>query len=101
MRVIESVNVIISTYENAQEIQELLDKEAKEAREAEEAGETEGGDDKPKEEKKEEVKFEKATMGELQVDPTKATVWFGSGLLVWAFTLTKFARIYADKFKKV
>ena len=96
MRVIESVNVIISTYENAQEVQELLEKEAKEAEGAEGTPE---GTEAPKEEKKEEVKFEKATIGELQVDPTKATVAFGSGLLGWAFTLTKFARIYAEKFK--
>jgi len=96
LRVIESVNVIISTYENAQEVQELLEKEAKEAEDAEGTPE---GTEAPKEEKKEEVKYEKATIGELQVDPTKATVAFGSGLLGWAFTLTKFARIYAEKFK--
>lgn len=82
LRVIESVNVIISTYESAQ----ANDEENKKASQ-------EGEGDK------EEVKIEKAHIGELQVDPTKATVAFGSGLHGWAFTLTKFARIYADKFK--
>ena len=39
------------------------------------------------------------SMGEIQIDPTKGSVAFGSGLHGWAFTLTKFARIYSDKFK--
>ena len=34
-----------------------------------------------------------------QVDPTKGTVGFGSGLHGWAFTLKQFAEIYAEKFK--
>lgn len=34
-----------------------------------------------------------------QVDPVKGTVGFGSALFGWAFTLTKFARIYSNKFK--
>jgi elongation factor 2 len=39
-------------------------------------------------------------MGEQQqVDPTRGTVAFGSALFGWAFTLTRFARIYSDKFK--
>lgn len=38
------------------------------------------------------------SMGAIQIDPTKGTVAFGSGLHGWAFTLTKFARIYSDKF---
>ena len=79
LRVIESVNVIISTYESAQE--------------AAEHDEAEGEGDK------EEVKYDRGNIGELQVDPTKATVAFGSGLHGWAFTLTKFARIYSEKFK--
>ena len=37
-------------------------------------------------------------MGNLLIDPTHGTVAFGSGLHGWAFTLTKFARIYSDKF---
>ena len=37
-------------------------------------------------------------IGDLQVDPKKGTVAFGSGLQGWAFTLTRFARIYAEKF---
>lgn len=44
--------------------------------------------------------YEAHDMGEgQQVDPTKGTVAFGSALFGWAFTLTRFARIYADKFK--
>ena len=85
LRVIESVNVIISTYENSEEVAKQHALEEKE-------GEGE-------EEKKEEAKYEKAEIGELQIDPTKATVAFGSGLHGWAFTLTKFARIYSEKFK--
>mmetsp|Transcript_71188 Transcript_71188/g.98902 ORF Transcript_71188/g.98902 Transcript_71188/m.98902 type:complete len:113 (+) Transcript_71188:614-952(+) len=38
-------------------------------------------------------------MGELQVDPSKGSVAFGSGKECWAFTVTRFARIYANKFK--
>lgn len=34
-----------------------------------------------------------------QVDPMKGTVAFGSALYGWAFTLTRFARIYSEKFK--
>jgi elongation factor 2 len=56
-RVIESANVIISTYE------------------CEDMGES------------------------TQVDPCQGLVAFGSALFGWAFTLTKFARVYADKFK--
>jgi elongation factor 2 len=33
-----------------------------------------------------------------QVDPTKGTVAFGSGLHQWGFTLKSFARVYAAKF---
>lgn len=43
--------------------------------------------------------YEADDMGEgQQVDPTKGTVAFGSALFGWAFTLTRFARIYANKF---
>jgi elongation factor 2 len=39
-------------------------------------------------------------MGESQqVDPTNGTVAFGSALFGWAFTLTRFARVYSEKFK--
>ena len=34
-----------------------------------------------------------------QVDPSKGTVGFGSGLHGWAFSLKQFAEIYAAKFK--
>lgn len=37
-------------------------------------------------------------LGDIQVDPTKGTVAFSAGLHGWAFTLTKFARMYAKKF---
>jgi elongation factor 2 len=37
-------------------------------------------------------------MGDLTVYPEKGTVAFSAGLQGWAFTLNKFARIYADKF---
>ena len=37
-------------------------------------------------------------MGDLQVDPTKGTIAFGSGLHQWAFTLKHFAKIYSKKF---
>jgi len=44
--------------------------------------------------------YECDDMGEgQQVDPVKGTVAFGSALFGWAFTLTRFARIYAEKFK--
>lgn len=38
-------------------------------------------------------------MGNIQVDPCKGTVGFGSGLHGWAFSLKQFAEIYAAKFK--
>lgn len=44
--------------------------------------------------------YEASDMGEgQQVDPTKGTVAFGSALFGWAFTLTRFAKIYSEKFK--
>jgi len=44
--------------------------------------------------------YEADDMGESQqVDPTKGLVAFGSALFGWAFTLTRFALIYAEKFK--
>ena len=43
--------------------------------------------------------YECEDMGEsLQVDPTNGTVAFGSALFGWAFTLTRFAKIYSKKF---
>jgi elongation factor 2 len=38
-------------------------------------------------------------MGPIQVDPSRGTVGFGSGLHAWGFTLKNFAEMYADKFK--
>lgn len=37
-------------------------------------------------------------MGDLQVSPDKGTVAIGSGLQAWAFSVTRFARMYAAKF---
>lgn len=34
-----------------------------------------------------------------QVDPSKGSVGFGSGLHGWAFTLKQFSEMYAEKFK--
>ena len=44
--------------------------------------------------------YEYEDMGESnQVDPTTGTVAFGSALFGWAFTLTRFAQTYSEKFK--
>ena len=44
--------------------------------------------------------YEFEDMGESQqVDPTIGTVAFGSALFGWAFTLTRFANTYSEKFK--
>merc|ERR1711935_1184231 len=44
--------------------------------------------------------YECEDMGETQmVDPSSGTVVFGSALFGWAFTLTKFAQTFAEKFK--
>merc|ERR1712193_540618 len=37
-------------------------------------------------------------MGIVRVDPSNASVGFGSGLHGWAFTLKQFAETYASKF---
>jgi elongation factor 2 len=37
-------------------------------------------------------------MGELQVSPEKGTVAMGSGLQAWAFSVPRFAKMYASKF---
>ncbi|XP_046856113.1 elongation factor 2-like [Xenia sp. Carnegie-2017] len=42
---------------------------------------------------------EDGPMGNIQVDPTKGTVGFGSGLHGWAFTMKQFAEFYSAKFK--
>lgn len=39
-------------------------------------------------------------MGNLLVQPDEGNVAFGSGKECWAFTLTKFARIYGKKFNQ-
>jgi len=44
--------------------------------------------------------YESEDMGESQqVDPCNGTVAFGSALFGWAFTLTRFAKVYCGKFK--
>lgn len=42
--------------------------------------------------------YEDEKLGDVMVDPSKGTVAFGAGLQGWAFTLTRFARMYAKKF---
>ncbi len=42
--------------------------------------------------------YKSEDMGEIQCDPSKGNVAFGSGKDQWAFTLTKFARLYSKKF---
>jgi elongation factor 2 len=37
-------------------------------------------------------------MGDLQVSPDAGTIAFGSGLHQWAFTLSRFAKLYSEKF---
>jgi len=43
--------------------------------------------------------YDNPDMGDLMLYPQKGNVAFGSGKDCYAFTLTRFARIYADKFK--
>jgi len=43
--------------------------------------------------------YDNPEMGDLMLYPSKGNVAFGSGKDCYAFTLTRFARIYADKFK--
>jgi len=43
--------------------------------------------------------YESDDMGSLLVDPAVGSAAFGSGKDCWAFTITKFARIYEKKFK--
>eukprot|EP00850_Spirogloea_muscicola_P005152 SM000023S07608 [mRNA] locus=s23:471523:475978:- [translate_table: standard] len=43
--------------------------------------------------------YEDELLGNVQVYPDKGTVAFSAGLHGWAFTLTNFAKMYADKFK--
>lgn len=43
--------------------------------------------------------YDSSEASSLQVDPTQGTVAFGSGYFGWAFTLNRFARNYAQKFK--
>lgn len=42
--------------------------------------------------------YQAEDMGDIQVDPSKGNVAFGSGKDQYAFTLTKFARLYSKKF---
>jgi elongation factor 2 len=42
--------------------------------------------------------YKEEVMGEVSVYPEKGTVGFSAGVMGWAFTLTKFAKMYAKKF---
>lgn len=42
--------------------------------------------------------YQEEGLGDIQVDPCKGTVAFGSGLHQWAFTLKRFAKTYGNKF---
>src|SRR5690606_38145748 len=42
--------------------------------------------------------YDDALLGDVQVNPSKGTVAFGSGLHGWAFTLNRFATLYSAKF---
>lgn len=42
--------------------------------------------------------YKDPTMGDMMVYPDKGTVCFGSGLHGWAFTLTRFSKLYSKKF---
>merc|ERR1711937_941580 len=41
--------------------------------------------------------YNDSLLGDIQVDPSKGTVAFGSGLHGWGFNVERFARIYASK----
>lgn len=43
--------------------------------------------------------YETPDMGEILISPQKGNCAFGSGMQCWGFTITAFARIYANKFK--
>ena len=43
--------------------------------------------------------YQQEDMGELLVKPEAGSVSFGSGKECWAFSLYRFAHIYASKFK--
>ena len=43
--------------------------------------------------------YQSEDMGDLLVNAENGSIAFGSGKECWAFTLTKFARIYSSKFK--
>jgi elongation factor 2 len=43
--------------------------------------------------------YQQEDSGQLLVDPAIGSVAFGSGKECWAFTCTRFARIFASKFK--
>jgi elongation factor 2 len=45
------------------------------------------------------AQYEQPDMGDLTLHPSKGNVAFGSGKECWAFTLLRFARLYAKKFK--
>lgn len=42
--------------------------------------------------------YKSEDIGDIQCDPSKGNVAFGSGKDQWAFTLMKFSRLYSKKF---
>jgi elongation factor 2 len=97
VKILENANLIISSYEDniKDELELISDKST---------GKTplEEGEEMPSAERvraaKEAFKDLMGTGG-LQVSPAEGTVAFSAGLHGWAFTLNKFGRTYAKKFK--
>jgi len=92
VKVLENANLIISTYE--EELQDQL-------KAVIEGAPMEGVKEVTEEMKKAAKDAYEDLMGKkgLQVSPSDGTVAFSAGLHGWAFTLNKFGRTYAKKFK--
>jgi len=97
VKILENANLIISSYEdNIKDELELISDKSTGKQPLEE------GEEMPSAERvkaaKEAFKDLMGTGG-LQVSPAEGTVAFSAGLHGWAFTLNKFGRTYAKKFK--
>jgi len=97
VKILENANLIISSYEdNIKDELELISDKSTGKQPLEE------GEEMPSAER---VKTAKEAFkdlmgaGGLQVSPPEGTVAFSAGLHGWAFTLNKFGRTYAKKFK--
>jgi elongation factor 2 len=97
VKILENANLIISSYEdNIKDELELISDKSTGKQPLEE------GEEMPSAER---VKTAKEAFkdlmgaGGLQVSPAEGTVAFSAGLHGWAFTLNKFGRTYAKKFK--